>query len=81
MCRDDDGNVHAFHNVCRHHGSVLACGIGQKSCFICPYHVSILTLLSYGLIDDQMTNIDRDVSLLFYIIVSFCRDRFLFFFL
>ncbi|EEF44142.1 choline monooxygenase, chloroplastic [Ricinus communis] len=38
VCRDDNGKVHAFHNVCRHHGSVLASGCGQKSCFVCPYH-------------------------------------------
>ncbi|KAI4312215.1 hypothetical protein MLD38_037052 [Melastoma candidum] len=38
VCRDDDGNVHAFHNVCRHHASLLASGSGSKSCFVCPYH-------------------------------------------
>ncbi|KAI4311890.1 hypothetical protein MLD38_036754 [Melastoma candidum] len=38
VCRDDDGNVHAFHNVCRHHSSLLASGSGSKSCFVCPYH-------------------------------------------
>ncbi|KAF2317214.1 hypothetical protein GH714_017326 [Hevea brasiliensis] len=38
VCRDDDGKVHAFHNVCRHHGSLLASGSGKKSCFVCPYH-------------------------------------------
>ncbi|KDP36056.1 hypothetical protein JCGZ_10308 [Jatropha curcas] len=38
VCRNDDGKVHAFHNVCRHHGSLLASGSGQKSCFVCPYH-------------------------------------------
>ncbi|KAF2317219.1 hypothetical protein GH714_017591 [Hevea brasiliensis] len=39
VCRDDDGKVHAFHNVCRHHGSLLASGSGKKSCFVCPYHI------------------------------------------
>ncbi|XP_074582107.1 choline monooxygenase, chloroplastic [Curcuma longa] len=38
ICRDADGDLHAFHNVCRHHASVLASGSGKKSCFICPYH-------------------------------------------
>ncbi|KAJ9162429.1 hypothetical protein P3X46_022205 [Hevea brasiliensis] len=38
VCRDDDGKVHAFHNVCRHHGSLLASGSGKKSYFVCPYH-------------------------------------------
>ncbi|PSS36381.1 Choline monooxygenase [Actinidia chinensis var. chinensis] len=38
VCRDDNGKVHAFHNVCRHHASLLAFGSGRKSCFVCPYH-------------------------------------------
>ncbi|OWM89049.1 choline monooxygenase, chloroplastic [Punica granatum] len=38
VCRDDNGKVHAFHNVCRHHASLLASGTGNKSCFVCPYH-------------------------------------------
>ncbi|KAA8522737.1 hypothetical protein F0562_009102 [Nyssa sinensis] len=38
ICRDDKGIVHAFHNVCRHHASLLAFGSGKKSCFVCPYH-------------------------------------------
>ncbi|XP_054806671.1 choline monooxygenase, chloroplastic isoform X2 [Prosopis cineraria] len=38
VCRDENGKVHAFHNVCRHHASLLASGSGHKSCFVCPYH-------------------------------------------
>ncbi|XP_024019931.1 choline monooxygenase, chloroplastic isoform X1 [Morus notabilis] len=38
VCRDDNGKVRAFHNVCRHHASLLAYGSGKKSCFVCPYH-------------------------------------------
>ncbi|KAI3893909.1 hypothetical protein MKW92_022366 [Papaver armeniacum] len=38
ICRDTDGKIQAFHNVCRHHASLLASGSGQKSCFVCPYH-------------------------------------------
>ncbi|KAI3416719.1 Choline monooxygenase [Psidium guajava] len=38
VCRDDNGKIHAFHNVCRHHASLLASGSGRKSCFVCPYH-------------------------------------------
>ncbi|XP_018435688.1 choline monooxygenase, chloroplastic isoform X1 [Raphanus sativus] len=38
VCRDDDGKIHAFHNVCSHHASILASGCGKKSCFVCPYH-------------------------------------------
>ncbi|WOK96331.1 choline monooxygenase, chloroplastic [Canna indica] len=38
ICRDANGDLRAFHNVCRHHASLLASGSGQKSCFVCPYH-------------------------------------------
>ncbi|XP_010447794.1 PREDICTED: choline monooxygenase, chloroplastic [Camelina sativa] len=38
VCRDDNGKIHAFHNVCSHHASILASGNGKKSCFVCPYH-------------------------------------------
>ncbi|KAL9325916.1 hypothetical protein ACSQ67_006561 [Phaseolus vulgaris] len=38
VCHDDSGMVRAFHNVCRHHASLLAYGSGKKSCFVCPYH-------------------------------------------
>ncbi|XP_030456390.2 choline monooxygenase, chloroplastic isoform X2 [Syzygium oleosum] len=38
VCRDDNGKIRAFHNVCRHHASLLASGSGRKSCFVCPYH-------------------------------------------
>ncbi|KAJ4709206.1 Choline monooxygenase [Melia azedarach] len=38
VCRDENGKIHAFHNVCRHHASLIASGTGKKSCFVCPYH-------------------------------------------
>lgn len=38
VCRDASGELRAFHNVCRHHASILAYGSGQRSCFECPYH-------------------------------------------
>ncbi|XP_068647576.1 choline monooxygenase, chloroplastic-like [Aristolochia californica] len=38
VCRDAGGNLHAYHNVCRHRASLLASGSGRKSCFVCPYH-------------------------------------------
>ncbi|KAH6837914.1 choline monooxygenase [Perilla frutescens var. hirtella] len=38
VSRDEKGMLHAFHNVCRHHASLLAAGAGKKSCFVCPYH-------------------------------------------
>ena len=42
VCRDEKGNIRAFHNVCRHHASLLvSSGTAHKaSCFVCPYHVS-----------------------------------------
>lgn len=46
VCRDDNGKLQAFHNVCRHHASLLAFGSGKKACFTCPYHVSWLLLHS-----------------------------------
>ncbi|KAI3786953.1 hypothetical protein L1987_41055 [Smallanthus sonchifolius] len=38
VCRDENGEFRAFHNVCRHHASLLAFGSGKGSCFTCPYH-------------------------------------------
>ncbi|GAV59711.1 Rieske domain-containing protein/Ring_hydroxyl_A domain-containing protein [Cephalotus follicularis] len=38
VCRDDSGKLHAFHNVCRHHASLLVSGTGKNLCFVCPYH-------------------------------------------
>ncbi|KAG8376410.1 hypothetical protein BUALT_Bualt09G0060600 [Buddleja alternifolia] len=38
VSRDEKGTLYAFHNVCRHHASLLASGTGKKSCFVCPYH-------------------------------------------
>lgn len=38
VCRDENGELRAFHNVCRHHASLLAFGSGKGSCFVCPYH-------------------------------------------
>ncbi|KAI7752176.1 hypothetical protein M8C21_027368 [Ambrosia artemisiifolia] len=38
VCRDENGELRAFHNVCRHHASLLAFGSGKGTCFTCPYH-------------------------------------------
>ncbi|KAI3425186.1 hypothetical protein D9Q98_008955 [Chlorella vulgaris] len=37
-CRGEDGSLHAFHNVCRHHAAILAEGHGMAACFTCRYH-------------------------------------------
>ena len=38
MCRDNDGNLNAFSNVCRHRGVEVASGEGNAKRFSCPYH-------------------------------------------
>ncbi|KAL4434335.1 hypothetical protein ABPG75_000776 [Micractinium tetrahymenae] len=38
-CRDERGQLRAFHNVCRHHAAILAPpGTGSTDCFRCGYH-------------------------------------------
>lgn len=34
----DDGNIRAFSNVCRHRGTVIASGRGNRKRLVCPYH-------------------------------------------
>ncbi len=36
--RDQDGTLRAFHNVCRHHASVMCAGRGNQAEIVCPYH-------------------------------------------
>jgi glycine betaine monooxygenase A len=39
IVRDNDGQVHAFYNVCRHRGSAICeAAEGTVKRFICPYH-------------------------------------------
>jgi len=39
VIRDDDGDVRAFHNVCRHRGSQLCrSDAGHLRAIVCPYH-------------------------------------------
>ncbi|MBY4108187.1 aromatic ring-hydroxylating dioxygenase subunit alpha [Rhodococcus fascians] len=39
VVRDDDENIRAFHNVCRHRGSrLLQDGCGSVGNIVCPYH-------------------------------------------
>ncbi|MCH7728782.1 MAG: aromatic ring-hydroxylating dioxygenase subunit alpha, partial [Planctomycetes bacterium] len=39
VVRDDDGNINALHNVCRHRGTLLCDQpSGKVGRFICPYH-------------------------------------------
>ncbi|EIE20824.1 choline monooxygenase, partial [Coccomyxa subellipsoidea C-169] len=38
LARSADGQLRAFHNVCRHHAAAVALGSGRQDCFTCPYH-------------------------------------------
>ncbi len=38
VTRDRDGGSHVFLNYCRHRGAMPACGSGNASRFVCPYH-------------------------------------------
>lgn len=42
VCRDSDGAVHAFHNVCQHRGCrLVADGSHHRPRLVCPYHAWI----------------------------------------
>jgi choline monooxygenase len=38
VVRGEDGELRAFHNVCRHRAAAVACGQGWADQFVCPYH-------------------------------------------
>ena len=38
ITRDDENNINAFINACRHRGMQVASGSGCKKSFVCPYH-------------------------------------------
>ncbi len=38
VVRTADGQLQAFHNVCRHHAAAVAEGAGRCKQFVCPYH-------------------------------------------
>jgi Rieske 2Fe-2S family protein len=38
VCRSKDGELRAFYNVCRHRGTEVATGCGNRNSFQCPYH-------------------------------------------
>lgn len=43
VCKDGEGQIRAFHNVCRHHAAAVASGSGCTHSFVCPYHVILLS--------------------------------------
>ena len=39
VCRDQQGQVNAFYNTCRHRGSrICEANVGNTKSFVCPYH-------------------------------------------
>ncbi len=38
LCRAKDGQLRAFYNVCRHRGTAVVEGSGNRKSFQCPYH-------------------------------------------
>ena len=38
VTRDEENNINAFINACRHRGMQVASGSGCKKSFVCPYH-------------------------------------------
>ena len=44
VCRNADGTLHAFSNVCRHRGAAVASGAGNAKEFTCPFHGWIYSL-------------------------------------
>src|SRR5581483_1703808 len=38
IVRDTPTSIRAFRNACRHRGTAVAAGHGNKSCFTCPFH-------------------------------------------
>jgi phenylpropionate dioxygenase-like ring-hydroxylating dioxygenase large terminal subunit len=38
ICRDGEGRLRAYTNMCRHRGVEIATGTGRARQFICPYH-------------------------------------------
>ncbi len=38
LLRDDNGQLRAMHNVCRHHAAIVAQECGRATELVCPYH-------------------------------------------
>jgi choline monooxygenase len=53
VVRDEEGELRAFVNVCRHRGHLVAQGTGRRSTLQCPYHA-----WTYGL-DGSLRNAPR----------------------
>lgn len=44
ICRQNDGSLKAFYNVCKHRGHELLSGAGNTKRIICPYHAWLYDL-------------------------------------
>ena len=47
VCRNEDGELNAFSNLCRHRGTEVAQGSGNTKEFVCPYHGWLYDLKGY----------------------------------
>lgn len=54
VTRDEQGEVQAYRNACRHRGMQVAQGSGKTKVFVCPYHA-----WAYGL-DGKLQHIPHD---------------------
>lgn len=54
VTRDENGEVQAYRNACRHRGMQVAQGSGQTRVFVCPYHA-----WAYGL-DGKLQHIPHE---------------------
>ena len=63
VCRSKSGALRAFHNVCRHRGTQVVTGCGNRNRFICPYHAWTYDLdgaLRGAAYTDEITGFSRD---------------------
>ena len=61
ICRNDNGDLCAYANSCRHRGSKVAIGSGNLKEFMCPYHG-----WCYGLDGRLTATVDMDQTTGFY---------------
>ncbi len=62
-CRDSDGELRAFYNVCKHRGHELLKGEGKTRVITCPYHAWVYNLdgrLSRARHSDHIENFNKD---------------------
>lgn len=60
VTRDDEGEVHAMLNVCRHRGAELTAGCGSAARLACPYHGWVYGLDGSGVSRRRGEHFDGD---------------------